>query len=487
MELSEILSLVSKPEELAKAIKATKDPQFKGRYDLYVQQFNTCSHTIFNKILRPDKDGPNGTKIKVVRIPIPFQKLIVKRAASFLCGNPIELDVKTDDGSLEDQFVQVIKKTWNDNKLDYDSKTLAKLMMSETEAAEIWFFEKAKKGYWAGTKNADNSNVTLRMRMKILANKYKDDLYPVFNAFGDMIAFARGYVTKRGDEKTEHLDIYTDEIRYLLTYDGKTWKIISQEPEPTEKIPVIYYAQDEVEWVDVQWMIERIEFLLSKLGDTNDYFGSPTLLLETDDENNISWAQKDESGKAALLKGGAKASYLTFEGASESIKIELLQLRSLIMDTTDTPDISFDQVKGLGSYSGIALKMIFMGAHMKAADKEEIFGKGIQRRLNYLKAAHAYINSEFEAAVTLEIKPRFEYFMPKDLVEEVNMLLSAMGNDKPLISQETAIDLSNLVQDKKGEKDRLAAEKAEAQEQFNRQNQSPAGLDKEMNGKLEAV
>jgi SPP1 family phage portal protein len=482
MEIQEILDLVAEKNtsKLVEAIKSTKDSDFKTNYELWVKQWNTKDHTVVtDKILRPDKVSPDGKPIKVARIPFPFQKLIVRRAAQFLCGNPIEIEAKTDDDSLEDKFVQVIKKTWDDNKLDYDSKTLAKLMMSETEAAELWFFEKAKDGYWAGTPN-DKPEIELRLRMKILANKYKDTLYPVFNPIGDMIAFARGYATKTGDKMIEHLDIYTDEKRYLLTQTDTGWDLKTEE-EVSKKIPAVYYQQDDVEWVDVQWMIERIEILLSKLADTNDYFAHPVLALEAESTEDVEWPEKDQSGKAVLLKNGAKAGYITLDNAAESIKLELLQLRSSIMDMTDTPDISFDQVKGLGSYSGIALKMIFSGAHMKASEKEEIFGKGIQRRINFLKAAHAVINGEFEKAVPLSIKPRFTYYTPKDTVEETNVLINAMGGGKPLISQKTAIELSSLVKDAKGELERIQEEETQAQAQQTAIGKSTNGLDNLMN------
>lgn len=477
MEKEQLQSLVSGDlTDLVKAIKGTKDPDFNTNYDLWVKQWNSKDHRILtDKRFRPDKFDKDGKPIMIARIPLPFQKLIVRRAATFLCGNPIEIEAKTEEDSLEQDFIDVIKKTWKDNKLDYDSKTLVKLMMSETEAAELWFFEDAKEGYWKGTAN-DKPAVKLRMRMKILANKYKDSLYPVFNAYGDMIAFARGYKTKEGEKKIEHLDIYTDEKRYLLTQEDGTWTKV-EEDEPSGKIPAVYYSQDDVEWVDVQWMIDRIELLLSKLADTNDYFAHPVLGIEAEKVDDVEWPEKDESGKAVLLKNGAKAGYIVWTVSPESIKTELLQLRSAIMDMSDTPDISFDQVKGLGAYSGIALKMIFSGAHMKASEKEEIFGKGIQRRLNFLKVAHAYINDQFEPAVPLEISPRFTYYIPKDYVEETNMLLSAMGGGKRLISQKTAVELSSLVNDKQGELDRLEEEDKEAQDQQEKINNSGGGLD----------
>jgi SPP1 family phage portal protein len=481
MELQEILDLIESPKKLVEKIKSTKSSDFKGNYDLWVKQWNTKDHAVItDKIARPDKQLDDGRTVKLVRIPVPFQKLIVRRAASFLCGNPIEIDAKAVQQAEKD-FLGIIRKTWDDNKLDYASKKLARLMMAETECAELWFLVDAKEGYWKGTPNEKGKNVTQRMRMKILANRFGDSLYPVFDKYGDMVAFARGYVIENGKDKTEHFDIYTDKRRYLLTNQKTGWTIDKNEEEPTRKIPIIYYSQENVEWVDVQWLIERVELVISKLGDTNDYFGHPVLALEAQDANDVDWPDKDQSGKAVLLKNGAKAGYITWQFSPESVKTELINLRSLIMDMTDTPDISFDQVKGLGSYSGIALKMIFMGAHMKAAEKEEIFGESVQRRLNFMKAANAIINTAWGGVVTLSMKPRFTFYVPKDTTEETNMLINAMGADKPLISQETAVDLCSFIEDKDGEKERLKKEADDAAAKVAEQQNSPTSLDKLMN------
>jgi len=480
MELQEIIDLISSPKDLAEAIRSTKNRAFKQNYDLWVKQWNTKDHAIVtDKILRPDKFDADNKQVRIARIPIPFQKLIVKRAASFLCGIPIEIDCKVENESIEEKLLQVIKKSWDDNKLDYKSKALARLMMSETEAAELWFLVDADKNYWRGTPNEGKVNVKLRLRTKTLANKYGDTLYPVFDQMGDLIAFARGYVIVSVKDKIEHIDIYTDTKRYLLTQDKESWNIVVED-EPSGKIPIIYYQQEDVEWVDVQWLIDRIEMLLSKLADTNDYFAHPVLAIEGESVEAVEWVSKDENGKAVLLKNGAKASYLVYTVTPESIKTELEELRSHIMTQTQTPDTSFDSVKGLGTYSGIALKMIFSDAHMKASEHEEVFGEGIQRRLNFLKAANIIINTEYEKAV-LTLKPRFTYYLPKDLVEETNMLLAAMGSDKPLISQDTAVERSSLIDDKKGEKERLQVEKDDAAKAQAAIDKSGQGLDNIMN------
>ena len=93
------------------------------------------------------------------------------------------------------------------------------------------------------------------------------------------------------------------------------------------------------------------------------------------------------------MKNGADAKYLSWDQSPESIKLEGGTLKDLIHYMTGTPDISFENLKQIGPISGIALRLMFMDAHMHASDKEEIFGKGIQRRINFLKAALVKINA----------------------------------------------------------------------------------------------
>jgi SPP1 family phage portal protein len=464
MELETLLEGLGDYSKLAEAIKQTK----KSEYDTFKKQYDPKEHSVIkDTIKRQDKtitvtsvDSETGAvtntqkTVFVSRLSIPLQKQIVARAAAFLCGNPVEIIAQYDENTVQENLMTVLLKTWDDNKLDYESKKLAKLMMAETECAELWYSEKASEDYWKGTPN-DKPKVNARLRVRILANSLGDSLYPVFNQYGDMVAFGRGYDIVNGDKKEEHFDIYTETNFYLGKKVDNVWDV-KTELNPHKKIPVIYYSQDKPEWYDVQEMIDRLETLISNHADTNDYYGSPMVLVSGKVEG---FSAKGESGKVLELEAGAKAEYLTWDQSPESVRMEYNNLRSLIMDMTDTPDISFEQVKGLGNYSGIALKMLFLGAHMKASEKEETFGKAIQRRLNFLKASLAVINSDFEAAQQLVIKPRFKFFLPKNELEEIALLSNATSGEKPLMSQETAVDLNPLIEDKQTEKDRLRDEK----------------------------
>lgn len=476
MESEKLQQLFSDPQKLVEAVQKSK-PVIE--YEKLKKQYDPLEHDIIKDTVRfPDKtvNTANGTKlVPINRITIPFQELIVACRATFLCGNPIELQATTENDSIEAQLVDVIKKVWDDNKLDYESKKIAKILMSETDCAELWFADEADQFYWKGTPNDGKGKA--RPRVRILANSLGDSLYPIFNRMGDMIAFARGYTIEEDDVKEEHFDVYDDAYVQVGIKKDNVWTF-EQQKHGYNKIPVIYYSQARAEWYNVQNNIERLEVSMSRHGNANDYFGAPLMVVKGKIK---SYADKGDDGKVLELEPEAEVSMITWQQAPESIKLEQEKLLDNIYVMSGTPRLSGEDLTAAGNYSGAAMKMRFMPAHMKAADKEETFGKGVQRRINFLKAAMAVINTAFEPAQQLQIKPRFKYFTPMNEQEAVNILVNALSGDKPIISQDTAVDLNPLIEDKKGEKEKLLKEKEEAVKRQQEMFTSPQELDSEMN------
>ena len=205
------------------------------------------------------------------------------------------------------------------------------------------------------------------------------------------------------------------------------------------KIPVVYGCQPKVEWEDVQSLIERLEKLLSNFADTNDYHASPKIFVEG---KIIGFARKGEAGGIIEGEEGAKAQYLSWQSAPESVKLEIETLLKMIYTITQTPDISFDTVKGIGSVSGIALKLLFMDAHLKVQDKCEIFNEYIQRRINVVKAFLAIANKQEqgwqEAAEHLVVEPIITPYIIEDEQSKINILTAANGN-KQIASRKATV------------------------------------------------
>ena len=133
----------------------------------------------------------------------------------------------------------------------------------------------------------------------------------------------------------------------------------------------------------------------------------------------------------------------------------------MIYTITQTPDISFDAVKGIGAVSGVALKLLFMDAHLKVQDKMEIFDDYLQRRISIVQAFLSVMNTkdaEFRAACqSLTIEPEIAPYMIEDERAKVDLLVAANGG-KPVISQKTSIQQLGWVDNTEAEYDLIQEE-----------------------------
>lgn len=411
---------------------------------------------VVNKRRRPDKpvktDAGEGT-VKVARIPIGLQGLIVKRAVAFLIGKAIKLkSSETNDKGIN--LLAMIQKTWDDNKLDFKSKELARTMMSELECAEIWYAEDVEPTYWG---KLGTSSSKERMRMKIVSPSRGDDLYPEFNERGDLVSFGRRYFTIEEGKKIENFDLYTSERTIYTQKISGNWTTKENGDIVNElgKIPIIYYSQSKSEWSDVQRSIDRLEFLLSNFADTNDYFSSPIVLVEGGIKG---FAKKGETGKVLELANGAKASYLTWDAAPEAIKLEIETLFDIIYTISQTPNISFKEMKGIGAVSGVALDTLMIDGQLKAQEKQEgHFGECIQRRNNLLRAFMVEINPTMKAEENLSIWAEFGLFKINNAKEEIENI--ARAKEAGFLSVETAVELNPLIGDAEQENKRITEER----------------------------
>ena len=438
-------------------------------YEEAMKQYDPAEHEIItNKITRPDKqikvnDGEddNGNKIYstktvyVSRLSIPMQKLIVRRAVAFLTGNPVKLSANVEDGSLEARLLEVIVRTWKDNKLDFKNKELSRLKMSETECAELWYHEPVDPDYWNGT---PNQGKRFRLRLRILANSKGDKLFPIYDPYGDMIAFGREYALKEGDKSITHFDLYEDDKISYYRQDGADWTLEKSEVNIIGKIPVIYYHQDQTEWADVETLIDRLETLMSDYADMIRYFGSPMLKARG---NAFSLPDVGEPGKTIQVEGPkdeTDVDYLTWDAKPEAVIFEYEKILEQIYTQTQTPDISFSSMAGVDNGSGIKLKLMFMDAVLKAMEHWEAFGECIQRRINLISAAMKKINVGLEKA-NLNVEAEWKPFIPMNEMEEVEKIVQLV--QAGAMSKKTAVSKNPLVDDPAQEEINLKEEEPE--------------------------
>jgi SPP1 family phage portal protein len=433
----------------------------------YESELKPKLHSVNNTVLRPDKwvkiDPEDVSELeasqvksvvtgggdqqarrieKVARISLALQKLIVRRAVAFTFGNPVLLNADTEQGGKEDEVLKAVRKVLADVKSNTLNRRVARSIFSSTEAAELWYaVEKPNGKYGFQSK--------YKLRCIPLSPLNGDALFPYFDETGDMLAFSRQY-SRDDNKKQKHVyfETYTDKLHYIWENTTGGWQLVDGYPLENKigKIPVVYGSQQQVEWADVQNLIDRLEKLLSNFADTNDYHASPKIVVKGD---ILRWSKKGDAGSIIEMDDNGSADYLTWSQAPESIKLEIETLLRMIYTITQTPDISFDSVKGL-NVSGVALELMFMDAHLKVMDKCEIFDEYMQRRTSIIQAYLAQMNardSQFAAACeSLTIEPEITPYSLRDEQAETNRLMTATGN-KAIMSRRTAVRKYNEVDD----------------------------------------
>ena len=362
------------------------------------------------------EDYTQGSKqVKAERLKVQYQRYIVNTAVSFLLGEAPSIYANDVDSQAGQRILEVYKKNRIGNKL----QEFAEQVMSTTMGVFIF------------SRGTDNE---IKSRLYTQDNgKYT----PQYDVYGDLVAFYWEFTIG----EVEHIWIFTD--TEIHKYQDQ--KYISSDTHDFGVIPVVFVDQKEPEWWPVKELIDRIEMIISKLAGSNNYFAFPILKLKggttTNDEGKEeSLIDVDEDGKALLL-GIAKhndmlieadAEFLQRDPAVDSIKLELEILKENIHRMTQTPDLSFDNVKGIGAVSGRAMQLMLQDAVNKAKRKRGDFDTAISRILSIIKNGLGVNDEE------LSFEIEFNYAIPTDEKELIDMLYTATGG-KATMPQETAV------------------------------------------------
>lgn len=396
-------------------------------------------------------EGEERRLVTKVRIPIAFQNDIVEKSVAFEIGNPpgIYADEQND---LSDEVDNVITGSRIHQKM---MKALV-LTKSELQSALLFYIENIKenkkKNFFARIFRSDQEK---EIKCKILKNE-DGIMAPYFDSMGDMKAFTWQFKTGlEGDNQQEHTWVYTEDYCYKFISGTIGWQLETKEKHGFDKIPVVYMEQDQPEWFRVIDMIDRYEVAVSRHGDANDYSGHPILKIfgqvdgapSKDDEGKAFTMamEKDEDGKVEKM---GDVDFLTYAQAPESVDLEFKTLERLIHNISSTPDLSFDNLKGLGNVAGVALRLMFLDAEIKANTKNESINRTNYQRVIAIIVS-GILTTTGKGLKKHENETRFQInfnsIIPDDVKTTVETLTGAVSGK--IMSIRTAVKELNRVED----------------------------------------
>ncbi|WP_071146692.1 phage portal protein [Bacteroides ihuae] len=346
---------------------------------------------------------------EVNRITIPLEQDIVNIQTAFTVGTEPSMDCAPSDDN-EKGLLAALKSVLQKNKIKYQNKRVVRSWLSEQEVAEYWYVtddDSFWTKFWAKVKTAfgGKAKPTKKLRSVLWSPFRGDKLYPFFDDYGDLVAISREFKKKDLDdtEISVFMTVTKDSVyqwelnKTWSTPEGKSFK------HGFPKLPVLYAYRPETYCHKVKTFRVRLEKLLSSYADCIDYHFFPILQLVGDVEG-FTGKKKDRIVK--LMGEGAGASYLTWDQVPTTIELELKTLFEKAYSMTNTPQISFESLKGSGNaLSGVAFDYVFLSTHLQVENHAEVIGDFMQRRVNFLVSALGTINPyEFDkASQTIDI------------------------------------------------------------------------------------
>ncbi len=400
------------------------------------------------------KEPPKFKKQEVNRIGLPLEQDIVNIHTAFTVGTEPSLECETED-EQERNFLNILKRIYKQNKLKYENKKLVRAWLSECEVAEYWYTVESIS-WWQKILKKLKINVKPKRKLKsMIWSPFRGDkLYPFFNEYGDLVAFSREYKTQDKDGRDIEKFMVIDSQNVTVYADKK---LESQFKHNFEKLPIIYMHREKPLCDKIKTIRNRLETLLSNFADCLDYNFYPKLVAVGDLEGI---QNRGTTSEIINLQGdGANVSYLTWQQSPEMAKLEFENLTERAYALTNTPRITFEQLKGSGNaLSGRAFKFMFMGTHMEVSNHAEVVEAFLQRRVNFLVSAIGSITPKLKpVADRIMIETEIIPYMIDNQTERINDAVNAVSGK--VASLQEGIILAGITDQVEEEQRRILEEK----------------------------
>lgn len=415
--------------------KSIRVPSWGGRFGL-VHEYDPRKHPVMNKAKYPDVVNDDGSLELVTRITCDMQRLAVKRMTELVCGTPVKRVYKPENDKQQ-EIARIIEKVFERNRIDSVNIERCNMLYAGCEVMTLWYAVEQKNKLYGTDSN-------LKMRCKNFSPMFGDELYPLFDEYGDMIALSVGYSRKVGGKTVSYFDAYTADRHIKWSNEATSaWSVVEDEEITLGKIPAIYMFRPTPIWEDTSKIVFEIEWALSRNGNYLRKNSKPLFVVFADEAIQYG-DEKDEHKEFKSVMQypkGSTAAYVTWQQAVENLKFYVTELRQSFFTQLQLPDWSYESMKS-NPMSGESRKQLFIDAQLKVKDESGRLLEFFDREVNVIKAFLKIIlpedmHSDIDA---LPVETQVSPFTITDEKDTITNLMSANGG-KPIISQRESIEM----------------------------------------------
>lgn len=418
------------------------------------REYDPGLHEVMDKARYPDIIGEGNLVTPVTRVAVDYQRLAVKRTTELCFGIPVKRVYKTKaDDATQQEVVEALEAIFQRCRIDSLNIERGRMLFAGCEVMTMWY----------GIKQ-DNTAYGFPSKLKMRALNFSpmlgDKLYPLFDEYGDMVAMSVEYTRNRAGADVTYFDAFTAE-RHIRWNNAEGWDVDMDEEINIGKIPAIYVWRPTPVWDGTTTLVNEIEWALSRNGNYLRENSRPIIACFADDA--VQFGDSPDVDKAAKdvmqLPSGARLEYITWPAAIENLKYYVGELRQMFFTQLQLPDWSYESMKTT-PMSGEARKQMFIDAQLKVKDESGRWLEFFDREVNVVKAFLKQMRPEWVSVIDqLEVENVITPYAINDEMEEINKM-STLAGGKQLISQRTAIERLDYVDDVDAELLRIAEENA---------------------------
>lgn len=144
------------------------------------------------------------------------------------------------------------------------------------------------------------------------------------------------------------------------------------------------------------------------------------------------------------MENGGDVSYVSWNQSVDALKYNVDMLVRLIFMQSQMPDISFENMKDLGSIGYEARQTLFTDAHLRIGEEAGIWEEFLERECNVIKAFLGQMNVKWKDELdSINVEHIITPYVQSDEKQEIEKWLEANGG-KPLIGHTESVRKAGL-------------------------------------------
>lgn len=434
MDIKEILSTANSIDQKINELK--KRTIVVPLWSSLLETYEPANHAVLSDTLSL-KDKENGEKS--ARIAIGLEKLLVNRINQFTFAISVKREYNTPSNDTQSAIITAIENIYDVAHIDSMNFKRGEAYYAACEFFTIWY-----------TVKRDSSIYGFPSKYKLKCKTYSPmdgvHLYPIIDEYDDMIAMSFEYDKVVSETKTITIfETFTSDRHFVWKKDnqGNAWEettaqvmddgtIESGEEIIINKIPGVYLWRPKPVYFGLRNIRHELEYNLSRNSNVIAYNAAPIVKVKG---GIVGKEKKGESSRIWRVENDGDISYVSWNQSQEAVNNQTSTLLKLYWMLSQMPDISFDNMKGLGNIGYDARQTMLTDARLKINEESGAWKECFEREFNVIKAFLKQMNNAWAKEIdNITCKHIITPYVPQDENNDINIRMKANGG-MPVESQ----------------------------------------------------